>query len=211
MCHQRGGSGQQCSSHVPYFITHVEYFVRYEGSGGGYSDVFDLSSYKLLSGWRQCGGSAAAAAWQRRAAWRRCWQCGGGGSRVVAARRGQRSGGSVAVVAVRWQRGGGQRGGGVSQCGGSPGAGSVVAVSAARRQPRWQHACGGRLGSCGRSFAALQHQRRQQSGLPLRAATVATKTPAATAMAGALPTINNHLKAAVAMVMETTTTTMNKT
>jgi hypothetical protein len=44
-----------------------------------------------------------------------------------------------------------------------------------------------------------------------RAATVATKTPAATAMAGALPTINNQLNAAAAMAMETTTTTTNKT
>ncbi len=39
---------------------------------------------------------------------------------------------------------------------------------------------------------------------------VAMKTPAATAMAGALPTINNQLKPAAAMVMETTTTTANK-
>jgi hypothetical protein len=43
------------------------------------------------------------------------------------------------------------------------------------------------------------------------AATVAMKTPAVTAMAGALPTINNQLKAAVAMAMETTTTTTHKT
>ncbi len=57
--------------------------------GGGYYNVFDLSSYELLSGWRQCGGSALAAA-QRR----------------------QRGNDSVAVVAVRWQHGGGQRGGG---------------------------------------------------------------------------------------------------
>ncbi len=39
----------------------------------------------------------------------------------------------------------------------------------------------------------------------------ATKTPAATAIAGALPTINNQLKAAAAMVMETMTTMTNKT
>jgi hypothetical protein len=39
---------------------------------------------------------------------------------------------------------------------------------------------------------------------------VATKTPAVTAIAGALPTINNQLKAAAAMVMETTTTMTNK-
>ncbi len=47
--------------------------------------------------------------------------------------------------------------------------------------------------------------------LPPRTATVATKTPAATAKVGALPTIINQLKAAVAMAMETTTTTTNKT
>ncbi len=46
--------------------------------------------------------------------------------------------------------------------------------------------------------------------LPPRAATVATKTLVATGIAGALPTINNQLKAAAAMAMETTTTTTNK-
>ncbi len=40
---------------------------------------------------------------------------------------------------------------------------------------------------------------------------MATKTPAATAMAGALPTINNQLKVAAAIAMETMTTTTNKT
>jgi hypothetical protein len=48
------------------------------------------------------------------------------------------------------------------------------------------------------------------AALPLRTATVATMTPVATAMAGALPTINNQLKVAAAMAMETTTTTTNK-
>ncbi len=48
------------------------------------------------------------------------------------------------------------------------------------------------------------------AALPPRAATVATKTPVATAMAGALPTINNQLKAAAAMVMEMTTTMTHK-
>jgi hypothetical protein len=43
--------------------------------------------------------------------------------------------------------------------------------------------------------------------LPLRAATVATKTPAVTAMAGALLTINNQLKATAAMATETVTST----
>jgi hypothetical protein len=49
------------------------------------------------------------------------------------------------------------------------------------------------------------------AALPPRAATVATKTPAATAMVWALPTINNQLKVSVTMAMETTTTTTNKT
>ncbi len=44
-----------------------------------------------------------------------------------------------------------------------------------------------------------------------RAAMVPTKTPTATAIAGALPTINNQLEVAAAMAMESTTTTTNKT
>ncbi len=42
------------------------------------------------------------------------------------------------------------------------------------------------------------------------AAMKATKTPAVTVMAGALPTINNQLKAAAAMAMETMTSMTNK-
>jgi hypothetical protein len=38
-----------------------------------------------------------------------------------------------------------------------------------------------------------------EAALPLHAATVATKTPAGTEMAGAQTTINNQLKAAAAM------------
>jgi hypothetical protein len=34
------------------FITHDKYFVRCGGSAGGYYNVFDLSSDKLLSEWR---------------------------------------------------------------------------------------------------------------------------------------------------------------
>jgi hypothetical protein len=49
------------------------------------------------------------------------------------------------------------------------------------------------------------------AALPLRTTTVATKTPVATGMVGALPTINNQLKAAAAMAMETMTTMTNKT
>jgi hypothetical protein len=47
------------------------------------------------------------------------------------------------------------------------------------------------------------------AALPPHAARMVTKTPAATAMAEALPTMNNQLKAAAAMAMETTTTTTN--
>ncbi len=47
--------------------------------------------------------------------------------------------------------------------------------------------------------------------LPPGAAMVAIKTPATTAMAGALPTINNQLKAAAAMAMKTATTMTHKT
>jgi hypothetical protein len=50
VCHQHRGGGQQHGGNVPLFITHDEYFVRCGGNGGGYYDVFDLSSYELLSG-----------------------------------------------------------------------------------------------------------------------------------------------------------------
>jgi hypothetical protein len=53
--------------------------------------------------------------------------------------------------------------------------------------------------------------RAEGAVLPLRAATVVMNTPAATAMAGALPTINNQLKAAGGMAMETTTAMTHKT
>ncbi len=137
----------------------------------------------------------------------------------VAARRRQHGSGSVAVVAVRRQRGGGQRGNGVGQCGGS------VAVAAWRR-PAWRRCWqrgGGGAGSttAAAGLAAAEEVWRHHSisggsraagaALPLRAATVATKIPMATAMVGALPTINNQLKATTAMAMETTTTTTNKT
>jgi hypothetical protein len=104
----------------PLFITHDEYFVRCGGSKGGYYNVFDMSSYELISGWRQCSGRALAAARRWRVAWRRCWQHGGGGGRAVAARRRQRGNGSVAVVAVRGQRS----------------SGSVAAVSASAAAAR---------------------------------------------------------------------------
>ncbi len=142
----------------PLFITHDEYFVQCGSSGGGYHDVFDMSSYKLLSVRRQCGSSASAAVRWRRVAWRRCWQQGGGGGRVVAARWWQRGDGSVVGMAVWRQRGGGQRGGGVGQCGSSAVAGSVAAVLAVRRRLRWQQAGGGQLGGCGGSLAALQEE-----------------------------------------------------
>ncbi len=147
-------AGSSAATMFPLFITHDEYFVWCGDSGGGYKDVFDLSSYKLLSGWWQCGGSALAAAQQQQAAWQRCWQRGGSGGRAVAARRRHHDNGSVAVVVVRWQRGGGQHGSGVGQCGGSAAVGSVAAVLAAWRWQHWQHAGSGRLGGCSRSLAA---------------------------------------------------------
>jgi hypothetical protein len=113
------------------FITHDEYFVRCRGSGGGYYNVFDLSSYKLLNGRWQCGGSAAMAAWQRRAVLRRCWQGGSGDGRAVAARRWQHSKNSVAVVAVQRQRGSGKHGGSV-------GSAAAAALAARQRRPAWR-------------------------------------------------------------------------
>jgi hypothetical protein len=43
-------AGSSTAAMFPLFITHDEYFVRCGGSGGGYYDVFDLSSYELLNG-----------------------------------------------------------------------------------------------------------------------------------------------------------------
>jgi hypothetical protein len=40
-------AGSSAAAMFPLFITHDEYFVRCGGNGGGYYDVFDLSSYKL--------------------------------------------------------------------------------------------------------------------------------------------------------------------
>jgi hypothetical protein len=122
----------------------------------------------------------------------------------------------MAVVAVRRQRG--------------SGSGSVAAVlvgaAAARRREAWRR-CWQRGGSGAGSTPAVaglapaaevwwhrsisSGSRAAGAALPPRAVTVATKTPAATAMAGALPTINNQLKAAAAMAMEMTTTTTNET
>jgi hypothetical protein len=42
--------GSSAAAMFPLFITHDEYFVQCGGNGGGYYDVFDLSSYELLSG-----------------------------------------------------------------------------------------------------------------------------------------------------------------
>jgi hypothetical protein len=102
----------------------------------------------------------------------------------------------------------------------------LASVAAAQRWAAWQRCWqrgGGHAGSTPAAVslaaAAEVWQRCSISGssrvagaalLP-RPATVAMKTPAAIAMAGALPTINNQLKAAAAMAMETTTTTTNKT
>jgi hypothetical protein len=43
-------AGSSAAAVFPLFTTHDEYFVRYGGNGGGYYNVFDLSSYELLSG-----------------------------------------------------------------------------------------------------------------------------------------------------------------
>jgi hypothetical protein len=85
----------------------------------------------------------------------------------------------------------------------------------------WQRGSGGNgsmTAAAGLTAAAEVWRHHSVSGgsrvagaaLPPHAATVATKTPAATAMAGALPTINNQLKAAAAMAMETMTTMTHK-
>jgi hypothetical protein len=120
----------------------------------------------------------------------------------------------MAVVALRQQHRSGQHGGGLSQCGSSAAAGSKEAVLAVWRRRRWQHAGGSQLGGCAEVWRHCSVSGGSRAGgatLPPRATTVVTKTPAATAMAGALPTINNQLKAAAAMAMETTTTLTNKT
>ncbi len=39
-------AGSNAAAMFPLFITHDEYFVRCGGSGGGYYNVFDMSSYE---------------------------------------------------------------------------------------------------------------------------------------------------------------------
>ncbi len=155
----------------------------------------------LWEAWQQRGGgngSAAAvvAALRWRAAWQQRWQLGG------------RS--LTAVRTQQWQRGrrqwrqrqlgrSGQLGSSSSDEHGGGGAGSTPAAAGLVTAAEvWRH----------RSISG--GSRAAGAVLP-RAATVATKTPVATAMAGALPTINNQLYAAGAMAIETTTTTTNKT
>ncbi len=156
------------------------------GSGGS---VAALAAER----WQRGGGSVAVATVRRQRGG--SGQCGGGvgSAAAVAAERWQRGGGSVAVVAVRRQCGsGGQRGGGVGS--------AAAAAPAARRWQRRKHAGGGRLGGWSKSLAhrgGSGGSRAAVAALPPRAATVATKTPAVTGMAGVLPTINNQLKAAV--------------
>ncbi len=126
------------------------------------------------------------------------WQPVGSGSSEAAACRRHRGGsgqrgsdvGSVAVVGVVGQRhhSGGGGGGGRTL----PAAGLGAAASV------WQHR--GISSSSRVAGAAL---------LP-RATMVATKKPAATAMAGAQTSITNQLKAAATMAMETATTTTPK-
>jgi hypothetical protein len=156
----------------------------------------------LWEAWRQHGGSngstaavVAALWWQ--VAWQWRWQLGGS---IL-----------MAVQMRRWQQGrqqwrqrqlgrSGQLGSGSEDELGGGGAGSMpAAADLAAAVEVWRH-CSVSGGS-----------RAAGAALPSRTATVATKTLAATAMAGALPTINNQLNAAAAMAMETTKTTTNKT
>ncbi len=86
------------------------------------------------------------------------------------------------------------------QCWQRGGAGSTTAVaSMVARAEVWRH------------HSVSGGSRAGGAALPPHVATVSKKTPAATAMAGALLTINNQLKAAAAMAMETMTTTTHKT
>ncbi len=148
------------------------------------------------------GSSAAVARWRQSSG---SGQHGGsvGSVVVVAAERWQRSSSNAAMAAWRWW-----------QCGGS---------AAALRRAAWRQRGGSGASStpaaAGLAAAAEVCWHCSISGgsraagavLPPRTVTVATKTPAAIAMVGALPTINNQLKAAAAMAMETMTTTTHKT
>jgi hypothetical protein len=141
------------------------------GGGVGVEQDWRRRRWHLGGGSGSMAGVAEVLARQWRGwRWQRQRGGGGGGGRAVAAQQRQRGGSSMAVVAVRRQRSSRQRGNGVSQCGGSTAVGSMAAVLAVRRQRRWQHAGSGRLGSCGRSLAALQRQRRQQSSRSCTAA-----------------------------------------
>ncbi len=111
------------------------------------------------------------------------------------------------MAARRRQRGGGQRGGGVGSAavvaaewwqpgGGSAGAaarrrqrGGGGSAGTARRRAAWR-----RCRQCG-SGSVSGGSKAAGAALPPRATMVATKTPTATAMAGALTTINNQLHA----------------
>jgi hypothetical protein len=43
-------AGSSAAAMFPLFITHDDYFVRCGGNGGGYYDIFYMSSYELISG-----------------------------------------------------------------------------------------------------------------------------------------------------------------
>ncbi len=107
--------------------------------------------------------------------------------------------------------------------------GSIAAVMASAEAARWgeawrrcwQHSGGSAFSTpVAAGLAAVAEVWRHCSvsgssravgaALSPHAAMVATKTPAAMVMAGALPTINNPLKVAAAMAMVMTTTMKNK-
>jgi hypothetical protein len=182
-------------------------------------------SAAAVLGWSRMGGGSGgilavtAAAWQ---ALQRCYRGSGGG--------GDSSGSVVAAWWRQWWRRGAAAAWRWWQCGGGRAAADSVAAVwasavAARQQEAWRRCRQRSSGSTGSTPVAAglaavvevwRHcsvsggSRAVGAALLLRAATVAMKTPAATAMVGALPTTNNKLKASATVAMETMTTTTNK-
>ncbi len=114
-----------------------------------------------------------------------CQQHGGGGQ------RGGGVGSAAAVATGRLQHGSGS---GSGSSGSSSSGSTLAAAGLAATMVVWRH-----LGVSGCSRVA-------RAALLPCAAMVVTKTPAATAMAGAKTTVNNQLKVAAATAMETALT-----